>query len=145
MKLSQVVGRYFDAWINRGSWSSRHPLDTKRFYRFVKAVARYNRRKVPSPDDIYALIVERWRDQVKDSDELDRIASEFAGLYQTLLNYEKTRHFPDPVIERTDIVKYHLTLSVREQEDYQRINKRMIEDWGEDWKDKLRRERERLH
>src|SRR5919197_5186345 len=102
MKLSRVVSRYFDVWICRDSWDSHHPLDDERFYRFVKAVARYSRRRAPSPADVHALIIKKWSGQGVDHVELEKIATEFAELYQTLLNYEKTSGFPDPLIERTD-------------------------------------------
>src|SRR2546425_2472383 len=110
MKLSQIVGRYFEAWIGLDTWDSHHPLDKQRFYLFVKAVARYTRR-FPSQADIHALIVARWSGQ-RSRSELNETANYFAELYQTLLGYEMTPGFPDALIERTDIVRYHLELSV---------------------------------
>ena len=133
MKLSPVVGRYFDAWICQDSWDSGHPTDTERFYRFVKAVARYSRSRAPSQADIHALIVQRWRGQGVDRVELDTRANEFAELYRTLLNYEKTRDFPDPLIERTNILEYHLRVSAQCQGNDQCINRMMTEVWGKDW------------
>jgi hypothetical protein len=111
----------------------------KRFYRFVKAVARYSR-KAPLQADVHALIVDRWSDQVADSIELDEIARKFAGLYETLLDYERTKGFPDPLIERTNIVKFYLELSIRGRGNDQHINRTMIEAWGKDWRTKLDKE-----
>jgi hypothetical protein len=60
-------------------------------------------------------------------------------LYQTLLDYEKTKDFPNPLIERTDIVKYYLKLSMR-QRDSQQFNSTMTRVWGKDWRTKLHKE-----
>jgi hypothetical protein len=135
MKLSPVVHRYFEAWIHRNTWDSYHSQDNEKFYRFIKAIARYSRR-VPSPADIYTLIVERWKGQ-RDSAKLDETAERFADLYQTLMDYEKTGGFPDPLIERTDIVKYHLELSVHSRDNRQHVNMTMTDVWGKDWRTKL--------
>jgi len=125
MKLSPVISRYFDDWIGQDGWHSGHWMDTKRFYCFVKAVARYSRRKTPSWADIHALIMQKWegRDLDLDSAELDERANEFAERYQMLLDYEKTKGFPNPLVERTNILKYHLALSVQNQENDQHINR----------------------
>jgi hypothetical protein len=72
--------------------------------------------------------------------ELDKRATEFAELYQTLLDYEKTKGFPDPLIECTDIVKYSLKL----RGDQQYINRMMTEVWGKDWQDQLTEEMRRF-
>jgi hypothetical protein len=139
MKLSRVIGRYFDDWISQDSWDSHHPSDDARFYRFVKAVARYSRRRVPSQGDVRALIIQRWSRQEGDNVELEKIANEFAELYQTLLDYEQTRGFPDPFREGIDIVKCYLKLSIHSQGNDQYINRTMTEDWGKDWRAKLDR------
>jgi len=130
VKLSPVVGRYFEVWICHDSWDSHHALDNERFYRFVKAVARYSR-PAPSSGDIHALIVSRRGRRAR------RIAYRFVELYETLLAYEKTRGFPDALIERTDIVKYHLELSVRGGGNARRIARVMSDAWGNDWQTKL--------
>ncbi len=136
--LAPVIGRYFEAWICLDTWDSYHPLDERRFYRFVKAVARYTRR-VLSPADIHALIVER-RDGQQDRAELNKTAKQFAERYQTLLDYEKTGGFPDALIERTDIVKYYVQLSISSRENKQHINRMMTEVWGKDWRVDLDKE-----
>ena len=138
MALSQVVGRYFDAWISNDTWDSYHPLDDERFYRFVKAVARYNRRKPPLPQDINACIVGRWQGQ-RTPAALRQAADHFVDTYQTLLAYEQTRRFPDPLIERTDIVRYHLELSVRSGHDNGHVNRMVADAWGPDWQTTLDR------
>lgn len=141
MALSRVVGRYFEAWISHDTWDSHHPLDKERFYRFVKAVARYCRRKPLSPREIKECIERRWRGR-RAATALSKMADHFVELYQTLLAYEKTRHFPDPLIERTDIVRYHLALSARSGHDEAHINLVMANVWGHDWQTKLDRARD---
>jgi len=89
-RLSPVVQRYFDAWVDRDTWDSWHPLDDEHFYRFVKAVARYSRRRPPRPGDIHALIVARWRGKRR-ADQLTERAEHFANFYETLLAYRKPR------------------------------------------------------
>ena len=75
-RLSPVVQRYFDAWVDRDTWDSWHPLDDEHFYRFVKAVARSSRRRPPRPGDIHALIVARWRGKRR-ADQLTERAEHF--------------------------------------------------------------------
>ena len=141
MKLSPIIRSYFDDWIGRESWHTCHPLDNERFNCFIKAVARYSRSRAPSPADIHAIIVQRWRGQELDLDdtELDERANEFAERYQMLLNYEKTKCFPNPLIEGTNILKYYLALSPECREDAQRTNRIMTKALGEDWQTKYAR------
>jgi hypothetical protein len=136
MKLSKVVGRYFDAWICRDTWDSFHPLDNQRFYRFVKAVARYSRRP-PLPRDIKTLIVERRGGDRRITAALSKTADKFVDLYQTLLEYEKTRGFPDALIERTNIVRYYLRLTSGSGSNHHHINRMMTDVWGKDWRAEL--------
>jgi hypothetical protein len=136
-KLSQVIGRYFDAWICRDTWDSRHPLDDQCFYRFVKAVARYSRCP-PRPSDVKNLIVQK-RGAGQISSALRKAADEFEDLYETLLAYEKTRDFPDALIERTDIVRYHLKLTLGKGSNDAHVNRTMTNVWGRDWRVRLNR------
>lgn len=131
-KLSPVVSRYFDAWICRDTWDSHHPLDTEQFYRFVKAVAKYNRQK-PLPATIHAAIMNRWKGR-RSHRQLKEKADHFSELYAVLLDYERTKGFPDALIERRDIVKFHLKLSGRSGALYTSM---MTKAWGRDWKNKL--------
>ncbi|MDE3224031.1 MAG: hypothetical protein KGN30_01310, partial [Nitrospirota bacterium] len=103
-----------------------------------KAVVRYSR-PTPLPAVIHALIIERWSEH-RNSKGLKESADDFADLYQTLLNYEKSRDFPNPLIERTDIAKYHVSLSIRSENNDQHINRMMTRMWGEDWRAKLNKE-----
>lgn len=137
-KLSQVIGRYFDTWICRDTWDSHHRLDDQRFYRFVKAVARYSRRP-PRPSDVKNLIVQK-RGAGQTSSTLRKAADEFVELYETLLEYEKTRGFPDALIERTDIVRFYLRLTLGADRKAQHVNQSMTDAWGQDWQAKLDRE-----
>ena len=107
--LSLVVGRYFDAWIRLDTWDSGHALDNERFFRFVEAVARYSHRP-PVSREIRTLILKRWRGQRAGS-SLRKAADRFVARYDTLLAYEKTRGFPNPLIERTDILLFYLRLT----------------------------------
>ena len=133
MKLSPVVGRYFDAWLRLDTWDSYHPLDKERFYLFVKAVARYSRR-VPSAGDIKELIVEKWKDR-RTISVLNKATCYFMSLYQEFLAYEKTRGFPNPSIERTNIVRFYYR--IRQGKTNKDIDMRMSEDWGSNWQRKL--------
>ena len=135
IKISKVVGRYFDAWITLDTWDSFHPLDMQRFYRFVKAVVRYSRNP-PSPSDVRALITARWHDQ-RPVDALDQAADRYAAIYETLISYEKTGGFPDALTERTSIVKFHGQLSSQENSSAQHIETTMSHVWGKDWQKKL--------
>ena len=136
-ELPQIVGRYFDAWIGLDTWDSFHSLDMARFYRFVKAVARYSRRHSPLPVRIRALIFERWKGR-RDGAELNDDADHFAELYQTLLGYERAKGFPDPLIECRDIVRYNLRLTARGISDGQ-DRRTMAKVWGPDWQTKFER------
>jgi len=136
MALSRVVRRYFDAWISHDTWDSYHLLDSERFYRFVKAAARYSRRKTPWPRDVKAGILTPWRRR-RPAAALNRTADRFVALYQTLLEYEKTRGFPDPLIERTDIVQYHLALTSTSRPNHAHEDRVMAEVWGKRWQETL--------
>ncbi len=137
-RLSQIIARYFDAWICQDTWDSRHPLDDQRFYRFVKAVARYSRRQ-PRPSDIKNLIVQK-RSAGHASSDLRKVADEFVELYETLLKYEKTRGFPDALIERADIVRFYLRLTRGPDPNTQHVFESMKDAWGDEWRTKLDRE-----
>jgi hypothetical protein len=132
--FSPVIGRYFDHWICQDTWDSYHPLDTARFYRFVKAVARYSRR-APSSAFLHADIINRWKGR-RDHAQLEREADHFSEQYDTLLAYERTKGIPDALIEHSDIVKYHLRLS---RQSAAACNRIMTQAWGQDWKKKLQR------
>ncbi len=134
MKLSPVIARYFDSWICHDTWDSHHLFDRERFYRFVKAVARYSRR-APLPGDVQALIVDRWRHR-RVRTALHRATERYGALYQTLLEYERTRGFPDALIERTNIVRYYLRLAPRSP-NAQHFDRTMTNVWGKDWQKKL--------
>jgi len=126
--------------LSQDSWDSHHALDNQRFCRFVKAIARYNRRKPPAPGKVRARIIRRWRGR-RAAAELRRTADHFVELYTALLAYENTRGFPDPLIERTDILRYYLALSVRSGRDDGHVNRMMADVWGPDWQAKLDRAR----
>ena len=114
------------------------PLDNQRFYRFVKAVARYSRRRPPLPRDIKACILKRWRGR-RAAAALNKTADQFVDLYQTLLEYERTRGFPDALIERTNIVRYHLALTSTARPNPQHVERMMTDVWGTGWRARLDR------
>lgn len=122
------------SWISRDTWDTHHPLDSARFYRFVKAVARYSRR-APSSGTIHNAIMSRWKEQ-RDNAALRETADHYTELYRTLLEYERTKGFPDPLIECRDIVQYHLSLTARGASNGQ-YRKTMAMEWGPDWRKKL--------
>lgn len=135
-RLSPVVNRYFENWICQDSWLSFHPLDKQRFYRFVKAVMRYSRKSCPSAADIRALILSR-RGELKTIEELDNAAEQYADMYETLLEYERTGDFPSTMIERTNIVRFHAQLTSHGKACPQYIDRVMSRVWGKDWQTRL--------
>jgi hypothetical protein len=92
----------------------------------------------PLPDAIRALIVQRWRGR-RTNAALNNAANEYAALYHTLLEYEKTRGFPDPLIAHTNIVSYFWRLRAKNPTDTL-TNRKMINAWGKDWQSKLQAE-----
>jgi len=136
MKLSPVVGRYFDAWIKLQTWDSGHQLDQQRFYRFVKAIVRYSRRR-PSSIEVESLIEARWEGR-RDSESLEETARHFASIYTAILDYENTNGFPNPLIERTNIVQCQIWLA-SENVSEQQLDNSMSHLWGEDWRIQLQR------
>lgn len=132
--LSCITSRYFDSWLCRDTWDTHHPMDRARFYRFVKAVARYNR-QAPSSSIIHDAIINQWKRHRRNA-KLQKEAEHYAELYETLISYERTKGFPDPLIECRDIVQYHLRLKSAggSNELYQRM---MVKVWGPDWRMKL--------
>jgi hypothetical protein len=73
------------------------------------------------------------------SSALRKAADEFEDLYETLLAYEKTPDFPDALIERTDIVRYHLKLTLGKGSNDAHVNRTMTNVWGRDWRVRLNR------
>lgn len=143
MKLSTVVSRYFDAWIVNDTWDTGSQFDMKRFYRFVKAVARYSR-NAPLPGDIQELIIQRGGKK-RDSTALQKAADEYSSLYQTLMEYELTTDFPNALIERTNILRFYQRL-IRESEvmrqgkrkqekpSEDQVDRAMTHVWGKTWR-----------
>lgn len=149
-KLSTVVSRYFDAWILNDTWDSGNRFDRERFYRFVKAVARYNRKKAPLSGDIQKLILLRCGKR-RVSTALQEAADEYSSLYQTLMEYERTTEFPNAMIERTNILRFYQRLiresvvirqGTRKQEkpSDDQINRAMTYVWGKNWRTQLNKE-----
>jgi len=135
--LSRTVQRYFDAWIMPKTWHTRHDCDMERFYQFVKAVKRYNRR-APSDALVGSLIQQRGAETVDNRFYLDKRARQFAALYARLLDYEKTS-FPDPLTEKNNILRFHNALIARYGHDRkEEIAAIMTAEWGKDWMDQRR-------
>lgn len=134
MKLSPVIQRYFDAWIQMDTWDSYHPLDQERFYRFIKSVKRYSKRK-PAPSEIEKMIIERWKGR-RVKRHLIASAQRYASRYEIILKYEATRGFPNWLIERTSLPRCYLALAIDEVSP-KKINEIMTRLWGKDWQSEL--------
>lgn len=146
-KLPLVVSRYFDAWIANDTWDSGNRHDMERFYRFCKAVVRYSRKNTPLPGDIEELIIQRWGEK-RVRTTLQAAADEYSSLYQTLMEYEKTKEFPNAMIECKSIVRFYQRL-IRENEVIRQgqrrqekpskelIDRAMTAIWGETWRAQL--------
>jgi hypothetical protein len=134
IRMSKVVGRYFDAWIVLNSWDSFHPLDLQRFYRFVRAVTRYSRKPL-TPANLRHLIRARWKEQ-RSAGALAHAIAGYMEKYETLLDYKKTPGFPDPLIERRSIVKFYGRLT-SQQGSNRHVERIMSNAWGKDWREKL--------
>ncbi len=87
--FSEPVDRYLMAWIRPESWNSKHPLDMRRFYQFIKALR--NDSQSPSIPMEFA---EKLEAAVKEChpDLTARVISEIASPYfvaaETIFDYE---------------------------------------------------------
>lgn len=135
MKLSRVVNRYFEAWISQNTWNSSHWLDNERFYRFVKAIIRYSRRK-PTENDIRYKIMEIYKGKL-DEEFLYEEAERFTYKYSIILAYERTKDFPNPIIEKNNIFSYYFHLRPHYHNNTKELERIMAEVWGKEWKKKL--------
>lgn len=89
-KLSKIIDRNFNAWIDVPTWHTNHPADDERFYRFVWAVVSYSRSRRPSEADIRELIQRRWVGQLEHQ-YLEAKAQRYANLYESLYEFGKVR------------------------------------------------------
>jgi len=89
MSLSPNVRRAFERWVRASTWYTGHPLDERRFYRFVWAVLEFSRRR-PSERELQAEIVAFWKGRF-DPDQLIYKARAYASLYQTLIEFARAR------------------------------------------------------
>lgn len=105
----------------------------RRFYLFVKAVVRYNRKNKPSEEDIRRLIQER--SLRLDTEYLERLEHEYSSLYANLLEYEKTiEYFPDPLTEHNNPVRYYYRLIQLYGHDRENeVVEIMRREWGDGW------------
>ena len=140
-RLPRIVGRYFDAWIQRSTWHTGHLTDEEYFYRFVKAVLQYCRkRKRPSDRQIRQLIELKGRDTIRDID-LQNEAQRYSSLYANILEFHDTG-FPDVLTERTSPLLCYLTLQ-ENCNDESKTAQFMNELFGDEWKAKLEEHKRR--
>jgi len=155
MALPKLVEPYFDAWIGVNTWYTEHSLDLKKFYKFVWAVHRYCRprrgakktkKRLPSESEIREAIIEARRDSFNAKCLADE-ARHYSRLYSYLLDFANTPNEVDYMIEKRDILMYYFQLShglaghEANSVDIAAIMKRV---WGENWREKLEREKKRL-
>jgi len=137
--FSPIVGRYFDAWINCDTWYTGHRNDEERFYKFVKAVLRYCKRR-PSDTQVRQHIELKGRELISDDNDLQEKAHYYTTLYASILEFHDTL-FPDVLTElRSSRACYNLlenqrilTGGIRESEEAELM--RVL--FGDDWKHQL--------
>ncbi len=88
-ELSPTVAKYFMKWILTSTWYTEHTCDMDRFYKFVKAVKRWSKKR-PSGELVRQLIVEHGGPL----EDLEKMADHFKSLYVEILEYEDTP-FPE--------------------------------------------------
>jgi len=131
--MSPVVNRYFQHWLLHDSWHSGHWADMERFFKFVKAVLRYSKKR-PSDSEVRDRIMER---EGLPQDDLEKRASHFAGLYAHILEFVGVG-FPDALIEKTNIQRYHFSLEAAlGHRNQAQIAEAMQREWGDDWRTML--------
>lgn len=91
MNFSPEVQAAFKGWVDVDTWHTTHPLDEKRFFRFVWTAAEaLDRDEDISESAIEQAILERWRGKL-DNEFLEERAREWASLYRTLLDFWQAR------------------------------------------------------
>lgn len=153
-KLPPSVEPYFQAWIRVDTWHTAHLFDLERFYKFVWAVHRYcrprkgsttSRKRLPSDTAIRLAIYEARKDTFN-NEYLEQLSREYASIYSHLLDSANTPNHPDHLIEKKNILSYYHHLQIDlggYAADPKSIAYRMTLDWGNDWKEKLEKERRR--
>lgn len=155
MSLPSSVEPYFRAWIRVDTWHTKHLSDLERFFKFVWAVHRYcrarkgakrSKKRLPSDTEIREAIIETRRDTFN-AEALEDEAQFFSSLYGHLLDFANTPNYPDHMIEKKSILRYYFQLEYElggyaaRPED---IARHMQRDWGEDWEEKLEKDKSRL-
>jgi hypothetical protein len=136
--LSPVVERYLQAWIGVESWHTNHGHDLSRFYRFVRAVMRYSKAPITG-GDLRAILLKRFSSEFN-REYLAKVVDRYCSLFEDLYAFSKDKSpFPDVVIEKLNISRYYHTIVFRSNDDESYIETKMSHDWGDDWKEKLKR------
>jgi len=137
------------------TWHTGHLSDLRRFYKFVWAVHRYcrprkgvkkSKKRLPSDGEIRGTIIEARRDSFN-AEALEAEAQHFSSLYNHLLDFANTPNDPNHIIEKKNILRYYHQLEYElggYAADPEEIAKHMTRDWGEDWEEKLEKEKTRL-
>ena len=153
--LPASVQPYFQYWIRIDTWHTKHMSDLENFYKFVWAVDRYcrpnkgakkSKRRLPSDWEIYNHIIAARRGSF-DAKHLKKEAEYFSSLYNHLLHFANTPNCPDHLVEKKDIFMYHHQLEWELggcAADPERVSSAMARVWGQDWKQRLEKERSRL-
>jgi hypothetical protein len=143
--FSEMIDRYFLAWIRIDTWHTAHPSDMERFYKFVKALKRYSRKK--SALNISENIKKAVREHHPNFNEdyLDEMAQDFSSTVFQILDYEKAP-FPDPLVEMNDPYAVSLHLGTLRKYDSngrsmplyseEQIEKFLVRHFGKDWEER---------
>ncbi|MBI4307929.1 MAG: hypothetical protein HY684_03905 [Chloroflexi bacterium] len=102
MYFSPLIDRYFNGWIGLFTWDSKHPYDMARFYKFLKALGRYSRKRgwlgrlhrkiVIAAADYHSSLAK---------EHIRQMADFFVREAETIFFYESTP-FPDALVESKD-------------------------------------------
>lgn len=87
MNLSPICAKVYLKWIGNSTWHTGHPLDKRRFYRFVTAFLQYSRRKLVV-EELKRDISERYAGKL-DPEYLEKEAEYYSCLFSELVEFIK--------------------------------------------------------
>jgi hypothetical protein len=75
-------------WLGHDTWHTGHPLDMRRFYRFVHCYVVYARKPLDG-NFVYKDLIERKFHGSEEDAAARQIARKFASLFDQLVEYER--------------------------------------------------------